>query len=87
MARERRTITERLTQRVANTTNSDPSELPVLYDHIDPDALDVLIKRMSDGEISFTYAGCEVTVESDGSIRLHEHHTGVTMDRTAVSDD
>ncbi|MFT4882853.1 MAG: hypothetical protein ACI8U4_000349 [Natronomonas sp.] len=87
MARGRRTVSERLIQRVANTTNSNPSELPVLYDHIDPDALDTLIEKMSDGEISFTYAGCEVTVESEGTIRLDEHHIGGTTDRKGVSDD
>jgi hypothetical protein len=42
---------------------------------------------MSDGEISFTYAGCEVTVESEGTIRLDEHHIGGTTDRKGVSDD
>lgn len=87
MARGRRTVSERLIQRVANTTNSNSSELPVLYDHIDPDALDTLIEKMSDGEISFTYAGCEVTVESEGTIRLDEHHTGGTTRKKGVSDD
>ena len=73
MARGGNAVSERLIQRVAKTTNSNALELPVLYDHIDPVALDRLIEQMSDGEVSFTYAGCEVTVGSEGTIRLDEH--------------
>lgn len=68
MSREAVTVSERVIQKVATATNSDPLELPPLYGPIDPDALNVLIEQMADGEISFTYAGHEITVESDGTI-------------------
>lgn len=55
---------------VARRTHRDETELPPLYDRIDPGALDSLINRMADGEVSFAYADCEITVGSDGSIRV-----------------
>lgn len=64
------TVSVRVVQNVANTTDSDPLELPPLYDAVDPDALDTLVGRMSDGVVSFTYAGHVVTVTSEGSITL-----------------
>lgn len=64
------TISERVVQSVAETTNSDTLDLPQLYNAIDPDALNALIDQMADGEVSFSYAGHKVTVNNDGSIRL-----------------
>lgn len=69
---ESSTISERVVQQVAATTGRDPLELPVLHDVLDPDALDTLVEGMSDGRVSFTYAGQEVTIASDGEITLEE---------------
>ena len=66
------TISERVVQQVAAKTGRDPLQLPVLHDILDPDALDALIEGISDGQVSFTYAGHEVTVTSDGEITLEE---------------
>ena len=50
--------------------------LPPLYDAIDPDALDALFAPQPDGsprpigQVCFQIAGYEVTVWSDGAIRL-----------------
>lgn len=71
----RPTVSERIIQTVAETTNSDPLELTPLYDAVDPEALDALIDGMSDGEISFTYAGHEVTAKSDGTVYLPTGNT------------
>lgn len=65
-------ISERVVERVAAKTGRDPLELPVLHDVVDPDALDSLVEGMSDGQVSFTYAGQEATITSDGEITLEE---------------
>lgn len=65
-------ISERVVQHVASTTGRDPLELPILHDIVDPDALDTLVEGMSDGQVSFTYAGQEITITSDGEITLEE---------------
>jgi hypothetical protein len=41
-----------------------------LYERIDPDALDALIASMTDGRVTFSYQGYEVTVDADGRVRL-----------------
>ncbi|WP_418281926.1 HalOD1 output domain-containing protein [Halorubrum sp. DTA98] len=60
-------------QRVLNTPEE---ELPILYEHIDPDALDRLFapvqsdRSRTDGRITFSYAGLCVMIEADGTITL-----------------
>lgn len=66
------TIPERVIQRVAETKQSDPLQLPILQDAIDPDALETLIDELQAGHVSFTYADQEVTITSDGEITLRE---------------
>jgi hypothetical protein len=80
-------ISKRVVQTVAKTTNTDALELPPLYDAIDPDALDTLVGAMSDGTVSFIYAGHEVTVASDGTISLGTHPTGIHSAELPASDD
>jgi predicted phosphoadenosine phosphosulfate sulfurtransferase len=69
-------VSTRIVTKVAEATNKDQVELPVLYDCIDPEALNTLVDRMSDGEVSFNYAGCEITAMSDGDIRVDERPVG-----------
>lgn len=64
------TVTERVIRAVANGTGTDPLELPPLAATIDPDALNALIRTLSDGEVSFRYAGCAVTVDGSGDVRI-----------------
>ncbi len=59
---------------VADLTESDPCDLDPLYNAVDPDALDRLfptdepaLDRFPDA-VSFTYAGCEITISGDGTI-------------------
>lgn len=87
MARTKETVSERITQKVVNTANSDAFESPPLYESIDPDALDMLIEKMSDGEISFTHAGHAIRVKSDGTINLEKQSIGSTTVEKAVSND
>jgi hypothetical protein len=59
---------ERVIERIATHSNTDPMELSPLYEVLDPDALDELIMSMSDGELSFTYEGYPVSIDCDGEI-------------------
>lgn len=53
---------------VSEAANTPVEQLPILYDVIDPDALDALFSARPadatpfDGEVTFTYAGFRVTV-------------------------
>ncbi|MEF8778223.1 MAG: HalOD1 output domain-containing protein [Natronomonas sp.] len=80
-------VSNRVVWNVAETTGIDQAELPVLYDHIDPDALDSLVEKMSDGEVSFTYAGCDIAVESDGTVRVDERSSPNTGIKEPVGSD
>ena len=57
---------------VAEVTNDRPEDLPPLYDVVDPDALDGIIGRGTDGVVAFRYVGCLVNVDADGSVRIFE---------------
>ncbi|MEF8800405.1 MAG: HalOD1 output domain-containing protein [Halolamina sp.] len=87
MLRANGTIAEQIVEKVANTADTDVLDQPPLYDVIDPDALDALVEAMSDGEVSFIYAGYEVTVESDRTVTLDELRSGYQTVGTPVSDD
>lgn len=59
---------------VARAASVDPTEMPPLFQYIDPDALDKLVgqdvgtgSRFS-GYVTFDYASYSVTVHSDGEI-------------------
>lgn len=60
---------------VAAVVGKAPSDLQPLYDAIDPDALDSLLRSFRCTEaggdravVAFRFDECEVTVESDGTI-------------------
>jgi hypothetical protein len=51
---------------------------PVLFDQIDPDALDALFRsspttERTAGQVRFPIAGYEVVVGADGTITIHGH--------------
>lgn len=71
-----RTVSERVISRIADRTDTDPLELPRLSEAVDPDALDALVNRLADGEVSFRYAGYVVTVGHGGSVRLEDYTAG-----------
>lgn len=80
-------ITERLIEQVAETTGTDPLELPSLYETIDPDALNTAVATMTGGSISFRYAGHDVTVYSTGRIALTERMTHQQQQPVSVRSD
>lgn len=56
---------------VAAANECDPLDLPPLANAVDPDALDrVFSGETLAGRVSFMYADCEVTLRSDGRIRI-----------------
>jgi len=61
-------VSRRVIDSVAALSDTDPLELPPLCDEVDPDALDALCRQMSEGQVSFRYAGYSVTVDGDGFV-------------------
>jgi len=61
---------------VAEETDTDPMELDPLFNVVDSDALNTLLRSHDVGtdgsllEVEFTYAGCEVRVASDGTTQV-----------------
>ncbi len=55
---------------VADERGIDPTDLPPLYEFVDPDALDALFEGRCEmgGEVRFTLDGCVVTVYADGRV-------------------
>lgn len=76
-------ISVSIVEAIAERTERDVTELPQLYDCVDPDALESLVEGMSVGEVSFCYAGYHVTVLSDRSIHL-EAQDQCGADRTPI---
>lgn len=63
---------ELIIETVANLSGIDPLELPPIFETIDPDSLDTLIREMDEGEISFDYADYTISVNSQKVIELEE---------------
>ena len=62
---------------VAKFKDTVPETLePPLHEAIDPEALDMLFADRNgaarSGEISFSYSGCHVGIDSDGRVHVHE---------------
>lgn len=77
-------VSQRVVEKVAEATNTAPTDLEPLFGRIDPDALDRLFSDGSDstvraqGKVTFPLSGCEVTVRADGSVAVERqgvHHT------------
>lgn len=67
-------VSVRLIETVAEREGTDPVALdPVLYDVLDPDALDSLFDGPgAAGRLEFTYLGYDVVVGADGEISVTE---------------
>ena len=78
---EYNSIAEMVLTAVAEREDTSPTSLDPLYDVIDPDALNGLFaptnggNARASGRVVFSYCGYEVTVTSDGSVRVDEHTT------------
>lgn len=81
------TISGMVVRHVATATDSNPLELPPLYEAIDPDSLDSLVEGMAEGELSFAYAGHRVSVDSVGTVSVDVRPAGSPATGQATSDD
>lgn len=68
-------ISTKVVAAVAEANGVDPIELDEpLYEVVDPDALDALFRSRADGSrlpygrVTFSMAGCEVVVDSEGHV-------------------
>lgn len=69
MTRSGLSVAEAVVESVAAETDTDALSLPPLAETLDPDALNALVEGLEDGRVAFRYAGCDVTVESDGTVQ------------------
>lgn len=69
-------VSHTIVQRIAELTEREATQLPPLYEAVDPDALDRLVDSVSPAatslSIQFTYAGRQVTVDADGTVRCSD---------------
>lgn len=72
MTRDRVSVTDRVVSAVARELNTDPLELPPLYNVVDGDSLESWVETSEDGELTFSYAGVRVTVYSSGTVEVQE---------------
>lgn len=69
-------MSSKVIRKVAEVEGVDPAELsPQLYEIIDPDALDQIFATTSttgrmNGNVTFSYNGCEVTVGADNEVEV-----------------
>lgn len=69
-------LSQRVITEVAKELDADPLEIEPLYNVIDPDALNQLFESPArqgtrrSGQVTFTLAGCEVSVHSEGSVEV-----------------
>lgn len=54
---------------VSEFLDTPPEELPTnLFEHVDPDALNRVFTNTTEGQLSFPFGECRVTVRADGDI-------------------
>lgn len=79
-------VSEQVVQTVANRSTTGALDLPPLFDTLDPDALDTLIQEMDEGEVSFDYAGYNITVNTQGVVEVDERRSSRNTVTEAASD-
>lgn len=65
-----------LVEAFCDATDARPTDLPPLYETIDPDAIDATLDSLAGdshaGSVEFTYAGYRVTLTADGEGTIRE---------------
>lgn len=69
------TPSEAIVLGIAERTGTEPTELPPLYEVIDPEALDALARDENPCQMAFEYADYAVTVAGYQHITIHECET------------
>lgn len=72
---------------VADARDTDPLDLPPLYNAIDPEALDTAVDTTTTGEITFDYAGFTITVTDTTEVTLVENRSTWTTNASTVPAD
>lgn len=73
---KRESLVERVLEAIATSENVPTTELPPLFDVVDPDALSTIFASpsggpdRSQGTVTFPYTGYQVTLDADGSIDI-----------------
>lgn len=64
------TLVHRIVEEVADREGTPPTDLPPLYDRVDPDALEMIVESADSDAltIEFTYDDCIVSVDGDGRV-------------------
>lgn len=74
--RDGRTATEAVVDKMSEMTQTDPLELPPIFDVLDPDSLNTLFNGSPSSQpqtetfVIFEYIGHQVTVKRNGAIRI-----------------
>ncbi|WP_458191072.1 HalOD1 output domain-containing protein [Haladaptatus sp. NG-WS-4] len=75
-------VSEELIKAVATLNDADPTELALLSEFVDPDALDALFgprasetPRVPNGHVLFNYDAYHVKVDSSGQITVHQSNS------------
>lgn len=55
---------------VAELESMNVTDLPTLYETLDPDALDKLYESSADARVTFTYNDYRIAVETDGVVTV-----------------
>lgn len=67
------TVSERIISETASIEGVDPTDLPPLYNSVDPDALEQMVESLDETcTIKFDYSGYSVTVTGDGSVSVEQ---------------
>ncbi|MDS0474668.1 HalOD1 output domain-containing protein [Natrinema sp. 1APR25-10V2] len=86
-------VSQRVTQAVADATNTDPLELEPLFEVINPESLNALFKPTKSGSprdsgmVMFDYGGCDVRVHADGSVEVAEGELQTSVQVETASGD
>lgn len=68
-------LTTEIAHAVAETVGVDPLELEPLYDAVDPEMIENLLETpdvSEESSVTFEYAGLQVTVEGEGTVRVED---------------
>lgn len=79
------TISKCIVRAVADAADVDPVELtPPIYEIIDPEALDALLKRCRQGQVQFPYKEWTVVARADGTVVVDDTAYELPASRTDV---
>ena len=68
-----RTTSEKAVTGIADVNDVAETELAPLYEAVDPDALDSLLRSSGIDRVEFTHCGCLVSIYADGRVDVEPH--------------